>query len=487
MDTGTPIDIGQRLELLVDEHLIERMSGGAALRMHYPTPREPTLVTDKPWEGSMCGYTTVFQDGDLYRMYYKAWHVDLSGGELASPHGMAVAYAESRDGIHWYRPNLGLFEFDGKSDNNIVVRGGGENQKGMHGFSPFKDANPDCRPEARYKAVGGARHATKDALFAMQSPDAIHWSMLRPEPVIVDGAFDSQNLAFWDSVRGEYRAYVRDFRDGRRDIRTATSSDFVDWTEPEWLEYPGAPPEQLYTNQVIPYYRAPHIFIGFPTRYIERGWSAAMEALPEPDHRHLRSSVSDRYGMALSDGLLMTSRDGRSFKRWGEAFIRPGLRHEGNWTYGDNYQNWGLVETESDVAGAPNELSIYPTEHYWRGNSVTFRRYTVRVDGFVSVHAPLSGGEFITKLLRFDGDRLVLNFSTSAAGSVRVEAQDAAGAPIPGFTLDDCPETFGDSLEYVVNWNAGPDLSRLAGGPVRLRFVMSDADLYSFQFAAPTC
>jgi len=374
-----PIEIGSRLELMVDDCLIERFGGGASLRLHRPEAREVVLVTDKPWEGNMCGYVTVFQDGDRYRMYYKGEHAVLSPSRREEAHDLLIAYAESDDGVCWRRPELGLFEYGGSRKNNIVWMGEGEMKRGVHGFAPFKDANPHCAPRRRYKALGAPQSETAGHLHAMASPDGIHWSLMRDEPVITEGAFDSQNLAFWDPVRREYRAYVRDFREGRRDIRTCTSEDFLHWTSPEWLEYPGAPPEQLYTNQVVPYFRAPHIFIGFPTRYVERPWSEAIEGLPELEHRRLRSSVSERYGAAVTDGLFMASRDGRTFRRWGEAFIRPGLRPVGNWAYGDNYQCWGVVETKSRFAGAPNELSFYVTEGYWRGSGTSLRRYTLRL------------------------------------------------------------------------------------------------------------
>jgi hypothetical protein len=484
MTPERPIELGTRLELLVDDPLVAGTRAAAALRLHHPVPAEAALVTDRPWEGSMCSYVTVFQDGDLCRMYYKAWEADLSTGRMVEPHELTIAYAESPDGKHWTRPELRLFEFNGSRANNIVWCGqNGADPKGTHGFSPFKDANPACAPEARYKAVGAGLRHTEKGLYAMASPDGIHWSLIQPDPIITQGAFDSQNLAFWDSVRGQYRAYVRDFRDDRRAIRTATSPDFVNWTEPESLDYPGAPDEQLYTNQVIPYYRAPHIFVGFPTRYVERPWSASIEALPELEHRRMRSAASLRYGTALSDGLLMTSRDGRTFRRWGEAFIRPGPQLKGNWTYGDNYQNWGLVETESDRPGAPREISIYASENYWRDGRTVHRRHTLRVDGFVSMHAPLAGGEFTTRPLTFGGDRLVLNLSTSAAGSIRAEVQDAAGRPLDGLRLADCPEFIGDRLDYEAHWNGGRGVGGLKGRPVRLRFVLRDADLYSFRFA----
>ena len=109
-------------------------------------------------------------------------------------------------------------------------------------------------------------------------------------------------------------------------------------------------------------------------------------------------------------------------------------------------------------------------------------RYTLRPDGFVSVHADAAGGEFVTRPLTFTGKTLEINYSTSAAGTVRVEIQDAAGKPIPGFALADCPDIFGDRLEQIVEWKQGSDLGKLTGQPVRLRFVLSDADLYAIRF-----
>ena len=94
------------------------------------------------------------------------------------------------------------------------------------------------------------------------------------------------------------------------------------------MTYVDSPAEQLYTNVVKPYFRAPHLLIGFPTRYAERGWSDSMRELPELDNRGLRSKASDRYGMAVTEGLFMASRDGVKFKRWNEAFLRPGIERD---------------------------------------------------------------------------------------------------------------------------------------------------------------
>ena len=178
----------------------------------------------------------------------------------------------------------------------------------------------------------------------------------------------------------------------------------------------------------------------------------------------------------------MSSRDGLSFRRFDEAFLRPGLEDEGRWVYGDNYQSYGLWETRSDSPGMPNEISMHFNEGAWRDDAHRLRRYTIRLDGFVSLNAPFSGGEAITRPLVFDGALLKINYATSAAGSVNVEIQDAEGRPVSGFSLEEADELYGDSVDQVVSWKNGVDVDSLAGKPVRLRFVIRDADVYSFRF-----
>ena len=489
-----PIALGSRRELLIDDLLIERLTGKAEQRLHHPQPQELAIEHDAPWEGSGCGYHSVFRDGDRYRMYYKAWHLDVSSGKLRTDsHPLFQCYAESDDGIRWRKPELGLHEFNGSKANNIVMVPGkapGVQSDPGH-VAIFKDDNPSASADARYKAI--VRSSGARGLLPFKSADGLNWQPMSDTPVITDGAFDSQNLAFWDAVRGEYRAYWRYFTAGTIDdktwkpagdraIRTATSPDFIHWSQQADLTYVDSPSEQLYTNQVKPYARAPHILIGIPTRYVDRGWSDSMRALPDGEHRKARAASNQRYGTAVTEVLLMASRDGVRFKRWNEAFLRPGIEREGTWQYGQQYVAWHIVETKSALPGAPNELSLYAGESYWTGKSSALRRYTLRLDGFVSVAAPMSGGELVTKPLTFTGGRLSLNFATSAAGSVRVEIQDAGGQAVPGFALAECSDLFGDSLDRTVTWKNGGDVSALAGKPVRLRYELKDADLYSFQF-----
>lgn len=479
LQADEPIDIGSRRELFVDRALIDQVEGDAELKLHHPRPREVALTFDEPWEGNASGYATVIQDGDLFRMYYRGHRYIIDDPPLKQAQSEVVCYAESEDGIHWTKPNLGLFDWPGSPENNIIWRGGPE----AHNFAPFIDTNPDCPREQRYKAIGGT--VTSKGLLTFQSADGIHWQPLSDEPVVTKGAFDSHNTAFWDPEHERYTMYVRYFSEdqfkGLRLIGVAYSDDFEHWSEPVGLEYPGSPPQQMYTNQIGPYYRAPHILFGFPTRYVARPMTDYVQTLPPVKLRKTLTAAYERVGTDLTDGLFMSSRDGLTFDRWDEAFLRPGPEAEGRWIYGDNYQSYGLFETKADQPGSPNEISLHFDEGAWRDDR-SIRRYTVRLDGFVSLNASYDGGEVTTKPLTFTGDHLSLNYSTSAAGSLRIEIQNADGEPLDGYSLEDSAELFGDSTEQIARWTGGSDVSDLAGTPVRLRFVLKDGDLYSYQF-----
>ena len=475
-----PIDIGGRRELFVDRALSEQLEGRAEIRLHAPTRREVAIKYGEDWEGNASGYSTVIHDDDVYRMYYRGHRYLVDDNPLRQAQGEVVCYAESPDGIQWVKPVLNLFDWKGTKQNNIVWRGGPE----AHNFAPFKDTNPGCEPDERYKAIGGT--VTSKGLLTFKSADGIHWSKKSDSPVVTKGAFDSHNTCFWDDQRGQYTMYVRYFSEGEfkglRSIGVSYSTDFTTWTEPIGLTYPGSPPQQMYTNQIAPYFRAPHILMGFPTRYVAKSLNEHGKQLDPVPLRDRLTNSYQRLGTDLTDGVFMTSRDGRSFRRWDEAFLRPGPQGAGHWIYGDNYQAYGLWETQSDIPGAANEVSMHFTEFAWLDDDHQARRYTIRLDGFTSLHAPLAGGALTTKPITFSGGRLSLNYATSAAGSVRVEIQDADGNPLPGYSRDDCLEHYGDSVQQVVAWKAGCQVSKLAGKPVRLRFELKDADLYSFQF-----
>jgi hypothetical protein len=476
-----PIAIGDRRELFVDDLMVDSMKK-VTLKMHEPVRREVSITFDKPWEGNGGGYTTVFQDGDKYRMYYHAWQIP--GSDPRHPaHPLVIACAESLDGIKWTRPNLGLFEYDGSKENNIVLN----DIKGTecHDLSPFIDANPKATPEGKYKAVSFGHGYKPRGLWAFQSPDGVRWTAMQDGPVYTQGAFDTQNIAYWSEQEGRYVMYYRVFVDGVRHIERAVSDDFINWTREGLLDFGDGgptPTEQFYVNQIKPYYRAPHILIGFPARYCERGSTVSTDQLPEQEYRKHRGTSAARYGYAVTDSVMITSRDGKRFRRSNEPFLRPGLRTRYNWSYGDNYIAWHVVETGPTDDDTPREISLYATEGYFTQNFSRIRRYTLRIDGFVSAHASHDPGELITKPFTFDGKRLSFNFGTSAPGYVKVELQTAEGKPIAGFTEAEADILFGDSLDRTVSWKGKQDLGSLAGKPIRMRLVLMEADVYSWKF-----
>jgi len=124
-------------------------------------------------------------------MYYRGTHRPAPKDH---GHPEVVCYAESRDGIHWTKPDLWLVTFGGSKKNNIIWDG-----SGSHAFTRFKDANPDCRAEARYKAMA---YAGGQGLYAFRSPDGLHWSLW--DGPVIKRTNDSQSVAFWDTTRNRY-------------------------------------------------------------------------------------------------------------------------------------------------------------------------------------------------------------------------------------------------------------------------------------------
>lgn len=452
-----PIDIGDRRQLFVDRLLIEKMDAVRQV-LHHPTPREIAIKPEHPWEQYGVSYMVTFRDAGKFRAWYRVDAAPFGRGKRRA----MTAYAESDDGIHWHKPKLGIVEFEGSKDNNLVWDGAAGN------MAPFRDDNPASKPDEQYKAIVRAAD-----VYALVSPDGLHWKLAGEEPILTERPFDSHNVAFWDPVAGEYVAYTRGirtdgplgqgmqshFKGGVRWVRRATSSDFRTWTELVPIQTGDAPREEFYTNATIRYERAPDYLLMFPSRF-----ASARE--PQPGWE---------FGPGVNDIVFLTSRDGLHFDRtFLEAFIRPGL-DQGNWHERSLYMERGVLQT------SPTELSLYCMQN-WRLPTVHIRRYTMRPDGFVSIQAGYRPGELITKPFRFQGSRLHLNYSTSAVGWLKVEIQDATGNPIDGFRLADCPEIFGNKLDEAVPWNHTNDLSPLAPNPIRLRFLLSDCDLYAFRF-----
>ncbi|MEX0332482.1 MAG: hypothetical protein AB3N64_13775 [Puniceicoccaceae bacterium] len=429
-------EIGSRLELFTDDYLVGRMDG-LRLKLHAPQ------LAPAPEQPLIGAYTTVLKDGDRFRAWYRAVIPGYDGERYDGHPGELTCYAESMDGHDWTFPELDIHEVRGPQGGNVILAG---QAPFSHNFSPFIDTRPDCPPNERYKAMSGV-HAG-GGLHAFVSADGIDWREAGNGPVITSEAFafDSQSSAFWSEAEGRYICYFRSWtlpEDGLRTISRTTSEDFLNWTPPVPM-HPNLPGEHLYTNNTHPYFRAPHLYIALPTRFLpDRGNS--------------------------TDILFMTTRVGSDHydRTFTEAFIRPGL-DPARWGNRANYAALNVLPT------GPDELSI------WHGPSG--RRYTLRTDGFVSVHAGAEAGELLTKVLTFSGNQLVINASTSAAGSIRVEMQAVDGSPLDGFSLDDSEPFVGDAIEHVINWKGQDNLHQLIGKPVRIRFVLQEADLFSIRF-----
>lgn len=461
-----PLRIGDRLELFVNDFLIENMNG-VSLKLHEPCRANIVLRFDAPWEGAFCGYGSILSDNGVYRLYYRGWP-SRKGGQV-------TCYAESHDGIVFEKPNLGLHEIEGTYDNNVILADWA--YPVTHNFSPFIDKRPGVPLIEKYKAVGGL--PVGGGLWAYASENGITWSRLYDEPIIRYGSFDSQNVAFWSESENCYVCYRRvwiEVEDGEnpedhyfvRTIGRTTSEDFRSWSPTERMEFGEAPLENLYTNQTQPYYRAPHICLAFPMRFVP--WCTIMT-----NAQARKLGIVKGYRKGCADVGFMTSRGGTHYDRtFMESFIRPGL-DLGNWASRAGQMVYGMVQT------GPTELSLYRQAHYAQPAS-RIDRYTLRVDGFASVNAPYTGGEFVTKPLIFDGTRLTINYSTSVVGNVRVEIQNVSGTAFSGYSLNESVAVVGDEIERTIKWRTVTNVSKLAGKPIRLRFVMRDADLYSLRF-----
>jgi len=431
------VQIGSRLELFVDRALLDEMDG-LALKMHSP---QPAPMSPAPVRGH---YVTVIKDEEIYRAYYRDYVAGYQGPYGEGSPGEITCYAESRDGDYWEFPSLGLHSVQGGDGDNVILAG---EAPFSHNFAPFLDTRPGVAGAERYKALAGVYNDGRGGLHSFISEDGIRWRRLVGRAVITSAhrAFDSQNVAFWSKAEGCYICYYRTWETQHGQLRTisrVTSDDFCHWSPPCPMN-PNVPGEHLYTSCTHPYFRAPHIYIALPTRFLpERG--------------------------GTTDVLLMTSRGGATYDRlFKEAFIRPGLEPD-RWKNRANYAAQNVVPT------APDEMSIYLAP--------AGLRYTLRTDGFVSINAGYGGGEMVTKVLEFIGSELVLNYSTSAAGSILVELQSAEGRTLPHYGLVDCLPLVGDEIEGVVRWQDEQDLSGLSGQQVRVRYVLRDADLYSMQF-----
>lgn len=473
----------EKRELLWDDYLIDSEQTTAQLVLHKPVPQEVVLVHDDPWEGDCCIYHNIVEDEGIYRLYYLG--VDSPNPDIPGdvPHPNVVCYAESKDGKQWVKPKIRIREFGGSKENNIILD---HTDLQLDNFFVFKDTNRDCLKTELYKAVAGPQWSGgqkgEKLLVCYTSADGIQfqygWLMTNA------GTFDTLNTAYWDDHRSEYVCFIRGFHNipgddlnkGIRDIRRMVSKDFKHWSIPVLLDFGESDDYPLYTNVIQPYYRAEHMLVGFPTRYVEKEkWTPNFDQLSGADKRKKRMKRDPRYGLAITDCIFMSSRDGLQWKRWDDSFLTPGPEHEHNWVYGDCYPSTGLIETPSDLTPGSNEISMYVNSNHFGRIPTVLRRYTIRKDGFVSYQAKYPISKIVTKPFTFDGSKLSVNFSTSAVGFITIKIIGES-KELNSF------EIFGDHPERAVYFREG-ELRDLAGEKVQFEITMRDANLFSFMFS----
>ena len=488
------------LQPVWDKTLINENETSADFCVGEPIKREVVMTADKPWEDRKIHYAHVFKDGDVYKMYYLTHYMSADNMDERDMQGVNpekttvyfsntfICYAESKDGLHWVKPDLGLCSYHGSKENNIILRSIDLPELGdfFDNFFVFKDTNPACRKEERYKALA---YSNLYKLAGWISADGLHWT--RKAVFDIEGHFDTLNICFYNEKTGKYNAYVRSFHDipadgdinrGKRDVRFIESNDFLHWSVPELISFGEQEDYPLYTNNIMHYYRNPNILIGFPTRYVERfWWTKSFDELCGKEERLERMNVHPRMGLTVTDCVFMSSRDGKRFNRIDEALFTSGPETGINWGYGDCYPAYYLLETISDD-GVNKELSLFvPHEDvrkkiFGAENVMTsLYRYTLRIDGFAYYKGIYNGGKVVTKPFIFEGNELHVNFSTSARGGMWVVLRDEDGNEIRS-----C-EYIGDSIDKKILFENG-EVQNFAGKIVTLTFKLRDAKLYAFEF-----
>lgn len=440
------VDIGLRQELFIDNWFIEEMQN-SKLTLNRPQKKEVVLTFEKPWEGPASGCVTAIRDTDEIKLYYRG---HCTGKDTSADQVTCVV--TSKDGVHFQRPDLGLFLFNGSIHNNILWMG-----KESHNFAPMKDNNPDACEKMKYKAVGGPFDdvANKGALYGMCSRDGIHWTKLQEEALTTRGWFDSLNIVFWDESCKCYRMYSRYFSGSIRAIQSSVSKDFIHWEDSVYNRY-DCPLEDLYTNATVLCPGAEHLFLAFPKRFVPNRKKI-------PDHEHT----------GLSEAVFMSSRDGIHWDRpFMEAWVYPGP-DERNWTDRSNMPAFGIIDMG-------DEFAMYISEHY-RWEDSRLRRLTIPRHRFASVYAGYDGGSMLTRPFIAEGSKLVFNYATSVAGHMKVEIQHPNGEPVEGFSGGDVLPAYGDCLEEEIRWASGKSYAELAGMPIRMKLELKDAHAYAFR------
>ena len=467
------IDIGTRPQLLVDDFAIEvRQAVSRRVNPLIKHPANPILRPDRPWEGQYAMPGTVLFDNSegLFKMWYRTLE------ERWNPHRRQSrwAYATSRDGISWEKPELGLVDFRGSRRNNLLPGAGGRVLMDLREKDPAR----------RFKALryGRAAPGGPEGICVAFSPDGLHWDPYPGNPLLTAsgvtlhwGIGDTHTVFGWDESVGKYVSYMRP-SSRFRDIGRSESSDFIDWRLPHPVLVPDEkdpPGTQFYGMSV---FRDRGVYFGLLWVY------------------HPNS--------LMIDVQLALSRDGIGWRRTDQR--HPIL------TYGlpDHFDSHVLIALEPVVR--EDEIWVYYTAeseaHALTGPDVRLRTHaleeaetplarqswlqrrrgygglaTLRRDGLLSLDSDSPEGVVVSKPFVCRGNQLLINADASR-GRMRVELLDDKGTPLPGFEASRADPLRGDSVSQLASWEGKSDLSSLQGRVIKLRFLMVHSKLFSFRF-----
>lgn len=494
---------GKQRQLFVDDEVLDSLDGAIRRVMNPPTkhPGNPVLGRTEPWEHLqpyIYGTVTREDDGAPFKMWY---NVLLTGG----PEDFRICYATSADGLKWEKPRLGIVDFEGSRENNIIVSG--------YAMPSVLHTPWDPDPSRRYKMLAGESKRTWPAPWdGFFSADGIRWHH-HPEPLFKTGKPflpGDEASAMWDPYHRRYVAFpklgvgvgLRSLgRARRRSVGVSFSDDFVHWTQPELVFYPDERDDEITAERNERY--AGRLSVNRPDGYSAEFYH--MYVYPYEGLYLGCVSVFDCSGPGPhgnQDGTmhvqLVASRDLRHWTRIGhrQPFIELGP--EGSW---DSEMVDGV---SSQLVFVGDEIWLYysgfPDTHQdetmWkpelekgapraRPGGVGLSR--LRRDGFVSLDADERGGAVTTKPFLIDragaagGPRLWVNASTTR-GEIAAEFLDGVGDPLPGFARDDCVPCSGDGVRQAIRWRGGQHLPPADVGPVRLKLHLREAKLYSFWF-----
>ena len=451
-----PDGVGQWLELFLDDDYLAATREGIDIvsATAQKLVDKPALKQDQPWELNPPGYTNVIYDEE--EMTYKMWYHCLTEFHPYEPAGgvpgqeLSMCYAVSDDGITWKKPMLNTVYYKGQR-TNIVMSGVTGMKAGA--YYVLKDySEPD--PGKRYKVLFNYWDFQGRGLGIGTSPDGIHW---RAHPhTVIQGGFDTHNIAFWDALHGCWVAYTRRWQFGRRQISRATSPDLYHWSNDTVLVSLDGSDDNLYTTACFRLREARNVYI-------------------------MITGVFDSEKNTVTPNLAV-SRDGIAWNRFRKPFILPGK--EGTWDSGGGYPLAAEVPYGDSLLFYYIGKSEAHGNHHNDGIGISAIKY----GRFVGLKAGESGGTVTTHTLRLthQGGRLpergILSVNADASeGSIRFEILDENGTPIPDFSRDKSIALTDDNLRHYVRWKSQRTLYPVIGKPVKLRFHMKNATLYGFK------